>query len=485
MSQLIQKMKSRWFSAEPFNGSSNSELAKLYFILALVFGTLIIYLSPFFTPPDENTHFLNVCRISSLHIFPDVENDVYGSYITEEEENFFNTYNGIFNGLNAEKITYSDMYFQSALDFKGDTIVFHPGGNSNINPVGYTASGLGAWITKYIFHDFSPFNEMIVGKLFNLFFSALMIYFAIKRTPILPKTMFLLSLMPMTIYQCASLSYDALLIGSCFLLFSYVTHLIVSSDNVVRSDVIAIAISSFFIFGIKSAYIPLLLCLFAIEKCKFGSAKRYIKCITIVILTGIAGYLIPSVIIGGLTGGCVNSAVDDLIIQQKQFVSNNPFYLVNVFFNTINQSFRFWGISFFGNLGSLDTNFWRPFEMIYYIILLITGISEICIINKLNIKFRTFSLIAVVAMSFGTIVSMYISWTPLVTGEVGGVISTGTQGRYFIPIAIFAISVLGNGLFKRFRYADRIDAIELTAVKATSICYLLLTVVVMLIRFWI
>ncbi len=485
MSRLIEKIKSRWFSAEPFDGSSNFDLAKLYLVLALIFGTLIIYLSPYFTQPDENTHFLNVCRISSLHVFPDVENSVYGSYITEDEFNFLNTYNGKYNGLSAEKITFSDMYFQSALDFKGDATVFYPGGVVKLNPIGYIASGLGAWITKYIFHDFSPFNEMLVGKLFNLFFSALMIYFAIKRTPILPKTMFLLSLMPMTIYQCASLSYDALLIGSCFLLFAYITHLIVSGDDVVRSDIIAIAVSSFFIFGIKSAYIPLLLCLFAIDKSKFGSVKRYIRCITIVVLTGIVGYLIPSMIMNGLTGSCINSTVDDLVLQQKQFVSENPFCLVNVFFNTVSQSFGFWTISFFGCLGSLDTNFWEPFVTIYYIILLVTGISEICMTNRLNFKFRVFSLIAVTAMSFGTVVAMYINWTPLVTSKVGELISTGTQGRYFIPIAIFAISILSNGLLKRFRYAKRIDVLELTTVKFTSVCYLSLTVIVMMARFWI
>ena len=66
----------------------------------------------------------------------------------------------------------------------------------------------------------SPVILMYFGRLMNLILSLLIIFLAIRITPIGKWTFFLLALMPKTLYMMASLSYDALVISTSFLLIA-------------------------------------------------------------------------------------------------------------------------------------------------------------------------------------------------------------------------------------------------------------------------
>ena len=84
-------------------------LANLFLLLAIVFGMLFIFLEPPFVCPDENAHFINICRISHGNLFVDVENGRIGSYMTDEEFQFLATTGGPYNGENALKYSLNAM----------------------------------------------------------------------------------------------------------------------------------------------------------------------------------------------------------------------------------------------------------------------------------------------------------------------------------------------------------------------------------------
>ena len=55
---------------DPDNRSKREkQLPELFFLLAIIFGLILIFLEPPFSIPDENAHFINICRISNGSLF--------------------------------------------------------------------------------------------------------------------------------------------------------------------------------------------------------------------------------------------------------------------------------------------------------------------------------------------------------------------------------------------------------------------------------
>ena len=87
-----------------------TRLASRFFLLAMIFGLILIFLEPPFVGPDENAHFVNICRISRGGLFADVEDGKIGCYISDEELNYLLQYGGYYNGeSNPLRFSYQTM----------------------------------------------------------------------------------------------------------------------------------------------------------------------------------------------------------------------------------------------------------------------------------------------------------------------------------------------------------------------------------------
>ncbi len=489
---FFKKIKNKYFSNEACielkqdKRFDSAVLANWFIALALIGGIIIILLSPPFTCPDENCHYLNICRIVEGNFFPDVKDNFVGSYITADQNAFLNGFYGKYDGINSPKFDFWEAYFQSYLEFNNEEEVFYPTTLSTINPVSYIIPAIGAWIAKNIFSMESPYVMLMFAKLFNLIFYIVLTAIAIKKTPIFKKTMLLVALMPMTLYQCASASYDAMLIPSAFLFFAYVMKILLSEDDyqIQLEDIIMICFSCIGLFVVKIAYAPLVLILLSIPFKKFGATKKYVNCILSVASVAIIFYLIPTVVCNAISSGCIDGT-QEIINKQKEYFLSNIFVVFPVLKNTISNSIGFWCNSFFGILGNLDTNFPPMLITIYYLLLVFVVATEICSAKGVNIRARALSAASCLVFFVGTVVAMYISWTPLVTNTIGGDSSTGFQGRYFIPVALFALIIFANSCLSKFKYREKLNSFCISAVKMSTLCYVALTCLIMLLRFWI
>jgi uncharacterized membrane protein len=488
--KFFQKIKSNWFSSEPIcvDEVHARKTADIFAALAIIFGILLIYLNPPMVCPDENAHYMNICRIIGGSVFVDMQDGVMGSVITQDQADFINAYNGHYSGLDSEKYTFKDAYFLSHLNYSGDQKVFYPSSVSNINPLAYIVQATGAFIAQKLFKVTSPYNILIWAKLSNLLFFVIVTRIAILKAPVMRNTMFLIALMPMTIYQCSSTSYDSAVIACMFLFFTYSIKLIRADDDyrIGFEDIFAICFSCTFIFAGKIAYAPIVLIMLAVNIKKFGSVKKYIGCISLVAAIGIVFYLIPTALTSYYTSGALNAyALQPIVIEQNEYFKNHLIRLPSIILNTTIGTMPFWVNGFFGILGSLDINFPQPFIYLYLLILLITALTELGMIDKVNKRARLFSFIGVLTFFVGTSVAMYTGWTPLVTGEVGGDYFTGIQGRYFIPVAMFAAIIIANPSLRHFKYSHKLIETQTHTVRFTVIGYLSLMCMVVLTKIWI
>lgn len=82
--------------------------------------------------------------------------------------------------------------------------------------------------------------------------------------PILKGALFTAMIMPMTLQQCASISYDAIILAASFWAFAYMVYEIMVKEIVGWKDVLILMIPCGIIASMKPPYIFLLLFFFAI-----------------------------------------------------------------------------------------------------------------------------------------------------------------------------------------------------------------------------
>ncbi len=461
-------------------------LANLFLALALVFGLLLIFLEPPFVCPDENAHYLNICHLSHGHLFAAVEGEQFGVYLTPEEFDLLSVHAGDYH-LREKNLTYN---LETALEFANrpvsEELMFAETKYATINPLPYLVPAAFVGLLRLLGFGLNGYATIVLGKVANLLLYALLIRHAIKKTGALRHTMFLLALMPMAIFQGASLSYDALLIAGSFVLFAYATKILTAEEHerITGEDIVWISASAAALIGCKIAYAPLVLLLLAIPVKKFGTTKRYFACVGTVVGVMAAVWLVPTAVNGVLTRG-LQPAASELMQQQQAYFNENPAHLFTVIVATVKHFGAYWAESFFGILGWLDTQFPMPFVLLFFLVLFFSFVTEAGSMQGIRWLARILSFLSVVIFFVGTLYTMYVKWNPELVGIVGGDIAYGGQGRYFIPPMLFFLFSFSCPLLQKFRIRGGAERLRERVVTLTATGYLCLTVLVLLARYWI
>lgn len=460
------------------------QVEKLFVIIALIVGGILIYLIPPMAAPDENSHFINAYAFSEFNFFPETQGDRLGRVVPDSVSEFVDKYNAKFAQNLNEKYNYQEAYEECEKSTDYTQRHFKEYWNADVNLVAYISSGTGMLIYRSLAKVFrfignSNYNLLMVGRISNLLFYILIMYFALKWTPVLKNTMFIISLLPMSIYLASSLSYDVDIIGISCLLFSRVMNIIVRENEINKKDLLIIGVCSFFLVNVKQAYAPLLLVLLSISMKKFINKKRYVKYVGIVVGVGIIPYALFKLIYKfGLSN--FEWIYSTVMKEQTKILLNNPIYFCKNIWNSIELKKDFYSRGFVGILGQLDTNI--PLIYCYLIMLglLFVAILEICSEGRIGIKVKSFSVIGVCGSIYLIFAGTYIIWTG-VCYKVGLDYVEGVQGRYFIPLFLWCIILFCNQ--KLEKYAKRINLINIAI--GVALLSSISTVMISFIRYWI
>lgn len=482
--------------------------AKIFLIVAVVCGLLLVFLVPPLQAADEPVHFANAYALSRGDPFPDRIDDAHlGHLLPENIYNYSVRYPwGIFNDTNA-KYSYSGMIAESMSGAGLGGGVSRTGGEV---PTGYLAAAGGMAAGTVLGNLFmspemnaQPYNQMVYGRIGNLIFYVIVTYFAICIIPRFKKSLLLLATMPMNLFLAASCSYDPLVHSITFLFFAVVLYMMKTGDKpVTKAEVSLVLLCTFFMVGAKQAYAPLLLLLLGIPKTKYGSVKKMIGCIAAVIVTAAIAY-IPILIFNGRSAQLYsegNTPITEAINQQHQWVSTHVPETIRAIWNTLSVKKQFYAESFWGKLGWLDTPFPVPMMTLGYTALLLTAVTEVFEWQPKEYgKFwkRLLPAAGVLVVFIGVELMMYLVHTPRpdVTGIIGNSFVEGVQGRYFIPLFIPLLMIFSNGWIRRAQVKAEKPGLDRAVSKAhRGICYLAgsgavmcgaYTVLIVLLRYWI
>lgn len=368
-------------------------------VIGLFFGIAFLLSSPLLMIPDEPTHFLKSVALSNGHIIL-------------EKSNIF-----------------VDLY----------------------SPIPYIAPASAIFIGKLF--NFSKVVLIYLGRLANLLLYIIIVYTAIRLTPVMKWVFLLLALTPMTLYEAASLSADGFTIAISFLSIALFFKLAFDDkkDEIKHKDILIIFILGSMLVLSKPIYVLLLLLFFIIPVYKFENKKMmYLNFLRI---------LLPIIIIFMgwnlmVMGVYVPVSVHVSPINQILFILSNPIAFISSFLNTIVQNFQYYLITFIGTFGwvdtGLDTSLPNILVYTYLIILILVSLldkSDLSIklnmLDKDNLKIKlnqkVISLITLSIIFISIFTLEYILWTVVGKSTIDGV-----YGRYFIPIAPLFFVLLYN-----------------------------------------
>lgn len=228
-------------------------------------GMVFLVLTPPFMVPDEPVHFYRAWQISEGNIFK--MKDDFPKALTE--------LSGICNRMQFsthEKTSRKEIL--SLASIRTDPAQRAYTGTPDYT-LPYLPQALGIMAGKLF--GLAPLWSFYLGRLFNLLVSVLLIWWAIRITPVYKWVFFLLGVMPMTLYQMASHSYDPVTTGLCFVMLALVLQFATRTDREVQGrELLVLAGITALLALAKQPYLVTLLTFFIIPPARFGTRKKYL-----------------------------------------------------------------------------------------------------------------------------------------------------------------------------------------------------------------
>lgn len=425
----------------------------IFALIAVIFGLLMVALMPPFHAPDEWNHFFRAYQVSEGHVFATKGQDGrVGGYMPQgllvtAASVFFNipyspdnmpaldaalkgggTSESDLNPFGAQKKALRMTLTLSLFDIRLEPQrrVFIAFANTGrFAPVAYLPQAIGIGIGRAL--GMPPVGLMYMARLFNLALWIALVWFALG---LLPSTvLYVLALMPVAIYQAASVSADAVANGAAFVLVAAVLS---PRGRLWIIGVMAavLAVTKFYVF------LPAIYGMRAIVEPEHR--RRHV----ITALALVAGAL--------LVAGAWLMLTRDMITPlragidpggQLKFMLGDIAGFIGIAARTFQAQWGTYATEFVAQMGHVEIPVPGALSVMLWAVALLAAASEGIRINGIGRALAAGVSVASVA-TFALL--SYITWTP-----VGEAVVQGIQGRYFIPLGPVAALMLA-GLCDKF-----------------------------------
>lgn len=407
------------------------QIANSFVAMILLIGSVYIFVIPPFSVPDEYSHIVTAYSKSS---------ELLGREVVDENGQAIG---GLDMGICFVREEYPTAasyvrYMKGALG-KNENVI-----NSKISlreplsseTIGYIPQIIGISLGRII--GANGEQVLLLGRLFALLWYCIMMYCAIRLMPVKKMSLFVIGLLPMTIQQAVSFSYDSVLLGFCFLLIAYLFKLIFDKEKVEIKDLCIIIALSIGIGLIKYVYLPILALMFLIPKEKFTKKlnKRKVLGSGMMMLLSIfavsqfayvvqaaeeTGTLRPDGLYQYTIPYIFHNLGSSMIVVIRTILENSSFYVESMIASPMGwvdiqlSGIIIWGFVILLLLSSLfDTKqFFLPSKVIVYCVLIT------CVVGG------------------GVLIALMIGYT-----YIGSDVIIGVQGRYFLPVLPLVICLV-------------------------------------------
>lgn len=439
-------MKNR--SKSIFGEQNSNFTTKMFVVIAIIFGLTFSFFVPFYQIPDEPSHYEMIYN----------ELGIQDSFSKQVKK--YNDFSRII--INYDEKVNVNKYLNFNYKFYLTNIKF----NLNVNIIKHFPQAIGILFANVLS------LPITIGTLFAeicaMAFYIFVCYKALKKMPIKKELMMFIMLLPMSIQQMSSVSYDAVLLPFCFLFISEIFYLKFEKKEINTKDIMKLLIILIIIAIIKMPYVLLgmLILLLPLNKLKLNfklfvidyeflkKHKKQIIICSIILLAIILGFLIFN----------IKSILKLEIVRQFVSFAKVPLASSKLFARTFYSQGLFYLSSFIGNFGWLDTPIPIWLEIFIIIIFLAIAFVNLKGSNKIDInyKFKIWEKILLlficITITILIMIPMFywsLSFNQAIKYLNSGIEENiyyikridyiiGVQGRYFLPYIILLFLPFNN-----------------------------------------
>lgn len=409
-----------FFIINYFINKNGNRINENKFLLMMVFYIIsILFINPPLIVPDEPSHFdssynlsQNVFRANEVTEISVPQNIECLNYVSLQNLNMVTDFDDVRACLSSSSNKRTNTLF----------------GASNLvtnSALGHTPQAISIKIADIISN--SPLFIFYFARFGNFLLAFILLYCAIKITPVYKKLLLFVGLIPMFIQQEASLSYDSLINSMSILFVAYILKFLYSKSKFNIKDIFIPIIYLLVSLTVKPIYAPLIILIFFIPKECFKNTKQKTAYLLLIFIISFSiNYLLKNILFNG-----VSSLETSSFAKQVDYILHNPFELFPIAINTFKINSFFYLRGLFGYFA------WFSFSLSDFIICCCCVFFVILILNESNI-FKSkknyqwiLLLVAILISVAGIFASMYFCWSEYKFDFVEGV-----QGRYFIPLLL-------------------------------------------------
>ncbi len=278
-----------------------------------------------------------------------------------------------------------------------------------------------------------------LGRICSILFYLMTMYWFIRLANFARAAAFVIAVLPMTVQQCCSYSYDSVVIEFVFLYLALLFRLIYEKQAIKRSQIAAYALFMILLSVCKGGmYMPLCLLTLLIPEDRFYGRKKKIIFTGCMAAAAVAAFLTTALRnVLYVVNPTAQQTADAYLAGENYGVAGllaDPMEFILLSVRTLFLSGSTFLENMFGSqLGWLDINVSR---IVVYGMLLLTGLSILQMENgssysslSVTIRQKRMFLLVILLSAAMVFATMFISWTPRESTEIFGI-----QGRYFLPL---------------------------------------------------
>lgn len=412
------------------SNNQDKDFYKTVFIIIFIFGIVFSFLTPLFCTNDEFEHFVRAEITSNGVIFPEYNETASFNVAGREYVGQFLTIQSASDlaekGDDGQGIYFMDMVNASIFNTNADTLPINytpfPFFSAFAqNPFyGYIAPAIGMVIAKLL--ELNAVWLLWLGRIFNSLLYALLVSYAIKKTPILKMPLFVVACIPIALSQAASVSIDPLINGLGILSIAYFLVLYKSpKKSIDYKPIIKFSILILILGTCKVTYFCFIFLILFIPLENFKEKKYYYYgLLSIIIILAImvlwSKFYVDPGVHQSLRYASSDSNARNTYNQINYILSHKKDTLIELshVFNYLDGYLKF------------QSCFTTGFTSLF--LLFLGGVLFLYPHEKFKFKTKLGSLFVFLMLYIGTNFLFMVTWN-----SVGELVPSGVQARYFLP----------------------------------------------------
>lgn len=306
--------------------------------------------------------------------------------------------------------------------------------------ISYIPQTIGIFISEKL--NGTIMDTFYFGRIFNALFLLLGIYILMKLVEYKVNCVFAILTTPYLLLLGGTYNVDCFGIITILLFCTYIINIVLDNrkTRIEKKDICILLILSLLILCFKTASYFFIFLMYLLLFKKLTKKQKTLAIIMLILLTTISIKLMLPNDVNNIADNRVNNTS---FSGQLKFLLSSPLVFIKVYFlHTLNT---FFNINFYQDLNPIYFfgKYSSYLTLIYFLYLVLIGISESEEKKELNIKHKITLLIITCLLFYFTSTTMYLGFTP-----VGEYIIKGYQARYIFPFLPLILMICNNNFIK-------------------------------------